>query len=124
MIVERSLDQFVQLPNGSKALGDRNDRRRNVPGLVVVGVNWCGYCKRLKESLQTTDSITQARLKLREGFPFYWIDGDANPKALEVFAGSGYPTVYFVNSAGVVDKKAYEGSRDPEILFRQLVSRS
>ena len=67
--------------------------------LIVVMVDWCGYCREFKPQLDKMQKYLSPRV--------YKIDGDADPRAREW--ASGYPTILYRASVGGLYR--YDGPR-------------
>lgn len=108
------------MKNNAVILSCKLDRQRNAPGLVVVGADWCGYCRQLKASIPEFDKLVRSREYDRpDGYPVYWVDATNRSDVAEAFGASGFPTVWLVNRQGVMLDK-YTGSRMPEQLYNVL----
>jgi len=68
--------------------------------LIVVGVEWCGYCQQFKPELKAMEKKLTARV--------YWVDGDADPRP-KSWGVQGFPTVLYHASGGGLYK--YNGER-------------
>lgn len=75
-------------------------------GLFAITAEWCGYCKKLK------NSVKQARTV--QPFDFFWMDGDKTPahkKKSTDLKVQGFPTVYYIDRGGQL--LPYKGGREP-----------
>ena len=76
---------------------------KNKKGLVMFGVNWCGYCHQTKPVLEELSKIT-------DDFVVGGINCDIEFTIASKFNIDGYPTLMKVNKNGSLSK--YNGSRD------------
>ena len=78
-------------------------------GLFAITAEWCGYCKKLKNSVETAKTI--------QPFDFFWMDGDKTPahkkKSTELNV-QGFPTIYYIDKGGRL--LPYSGGREPADL--------
>jgi len=77
-----------------------NPARPGPQTLVVVGVDWCGYCQELKPQLKKMEPKLTPRV--------YWVDGDSDPRVKE-WGVDGFPTILYRASEGGLYK--YDGDR-------------
>lgn len=88
-----------------------NPARPGPAALVVVGVDWCGYCQEFKPQLAHMQSQLKARV--------YWVDGDADPR-VQKWNIDGYPTILYKASDGGLYK--YNGARDLRSINKFIAS--
>jgi thiol-disulfide isomerase/thioredoxin len=72
-----------------------NARRPGPPALIVVGVDWCGYCQSLKPVLRNVETDLSG-----VGIKVYWVDGDvdANAGRMREWQVDGFPTILYKTS--------------------------
>lgn len=119
MIYSKDINDFQRMKNDAVILESKLDRQRNLPGLLVVAAEWCGYCKQLKSSIAQLDKLVEQKEFRRGGFPVYWVDASDRPGVARAFKAEGFPSIWLVNRQGVVMDK-YQGSRLPEELYTVL----
>jgi thioredoxin-like negative regulator of GroEL len=120
MIYPKEIQDFQRMRNNAVILSCQLDRQRNLPGLLVVGVEWCRYCQQLKESIPELDKIVENHEYFRGGYPVYWVDATERPEVARAFDAQVFPSVWLVNRQGVVSKERYLGSRQPDQLYNVL----
>jgi thiol-disulfide isomerase/thioredoxin len=85
-------------------------------GLFAITAEWCGYCKKLKNSVQQARGV--------QPFDFFWMDGDKSPahkkKAVDMKV-EGFPTLYYIERGGQI--LPYTGGREPSDLVHVFHSR-
>lgn len=71
-------------------------------GMVMIGADWCGYCKMLKP--------TWAQFKRFAGkeFPVMAVDAVAYPELAKKLGVKGYPTIFKINNGKL---RPYTGGR-------------
>ena len=92
----------MQVYNIPEFIKDVNNLRAAAPNLVMVGVDWCRYCKEAKPIM---DKVARA---LGVTVPTYYINADVNTHLAKSLGVKSYPTIFFVDRNDVYK---FEGDR-------------
>ena len=79
--------------------------------LILVTVEWCGYCQQFKPELKNMESKLSARV--------YNVDGDADPRVAD-WQVDGYPMILYHASRGGLYK--HTGPRTLQGIERFIAS--
>lgn len=79
-------------------LGKKQAEISNTPMMVEVFATWCGYCRRMRKEIYSTQEFENKSKQLT----LISIDGETNPAFANKFQVSGYPTVLFLDKNGVL----------------------
>ena len=82
--------------------------------------SWCGHCKKLKKAIHELDQ------DLRGQFTFLEAQ-ETNPANRALFAElnvTGYPSLFFIDTDGVVERSGYRGDRTPQAIKQALIERA
>jgi len=88
--------------------------------LLMCVASWCGHCKKLKKAIHDLDQ------DLRGQFTFLEAQ-ETNPANRTLFAElnvSSYPSLFFIDSNGVVDRSGYHGDRTWYAIKQALIQRA
>lgn len=88
--------------------------------LLMCVASWCGYCKRLKKEIHELDAELKGRFTFLEA-------QETDPANRALFAElkvAGYPSLFFIDGDGVVDRTGYQGDRTSQAIKRALIHRA
>lgn len=86
---------------------DANNLRAAAPSLVMVGVEWCRFCKEAKPILE------KVARTLGTTVPVYFIDADTNTHLAKSLGVKSYPTIFYVDRDAIYK---FEGERTVNTL--------
>lgn len=87
--------------------------------LLMCVASWCSHCKKLKKAIHELDQ------DLRGQFTF--LEAQETPANRPLFGElnvTGYPSLFFIDTDGVVDRSGYHGERTSQGIKEALISRA
>ena len=86
---------------------------RNKKGVLMIGVDWCGYCHNAAPEVQNL---------LNSRVPVYFLDGDkeTSKKALEILNVDSFPQIYTIENN---EMEKFNGNRSTNSLLDALKKR-
>jgi glutaredoxin len=112
--LRNAIAYFTATKEGSIRLSPKlvGDKMKGQKALLIMKADYCGYCHRLLDTLQTPPFDNQIIFVMDQSDPI-------NKKIMVSLGVASYPTIYQVDQAGTVDiQHEYEGSRDVEALSK------
>lgn len=95
--------------------GARPDRQY----LLLCVASWCNYCKRLNSAIRALDDDLRGRFVFLEA-------QETNPSTRSLLTElnvQGYPSIFFIDNEGVVDRTGYHGDRTAQGIKETLLLR-
>lgn len=86
-------------------------------GMIMVSVDWCGYCQRALPELEQVSKLTGSM------FPIYKLDGDKNKALVTAMGVSGFPTIKFIKPDGQIGD-TYQGPRTKRAILDEICKRA
>ena len=91
----------------------KKDFDKKLPsGMIMVGANWCGFCKQLKPIWR------QLYKESSKDSTIAAIDAVKSQELVHMLGIAGYPTILIVGNNGKI--KEYDGERTLEALKKKL----
>lgn len=86
---------------------------KNKKGVLMIGVDWCGYCHNASPEVQNL---------LNSRVPVYFLDGDkeTSKKALQMLKVDSFPQIYTIENN---EMKKFEGNRTTFGILEALKKR-
>ncbi len=80
-------------------------KEQDKPIFIELSTSWCAYCKKMRSKVYTNEEVGEF---YNSNFINVTFDGEKSEgkKLVKKFDVKGYPTFIFLNSAGIVTKKA------------------
>lgn len=95
------------------------DGQPGTPYMLLCTASWCHYCQRLLQVINEVDAQIGGRFTFLQAEQTDQKTGGL-VKELGV---NGYPSIYFVEPDGVVDRSAFAGERTPSGIISALYER-
>jgi glutaredoxin len=88
------------------------EKMKGQKALLIMKADYCSYCHELLDTLQTRPFDNQIIFVMDQS-------DTINKKIMQSLGVDGYPTIYKVDRAGIVDvENKYQGSRDVGALLQ------
>ena len=113
------LDSSVVVLNDNEIVSKNGDVYINNPkfkgklGLLKCYAPWCPHCTHMVDDLKYLSD------RFNDSFIIGSVDCDKYGDVSKKVGLSGYPTLYFIDENGKIDKK-YEGSRDKNTIVNNI----
>lgn len=89
---------------------------RNAPVFLMVGVEWCGHCRRAKPVMEKVASA------MGKAVPVLYVDGDGRPDITKAMGIRGFPALVYFDAKGRAHR--YEGDRTMDAIVNFVCEKS